>query len=76
VDKRFVPPGNQNCEVSTLTLQEEKKWRDLCQQALCEKDVDKLLKLFLALDRTAEREQRRLAKPLGRATVSPTSCTP
>ena len=48
---------------------EHEKLRDLCRQAVCEKDVNKLLKVFLELDRMTEREQRRsvLTKPLERS---------
>ena len=42
-----------------MTEQEEQRWRDLCQQAVCEKDLTKLLKIFLDLNRAAQREQRR-----------------
>jgi hypothetical protein len=52
--------------VSRLALEHEKRLRDLCRRAACETDVDKLLMLFLELDRTAERGQQRvfLARPL------------
>jgi len=52
--------------VSRLALEHEKRLHDLCQRAACETDVDKLLMLFLELDRTAERGQQRmfLARPL------------
>lgn len=35
------------------------KWRELCSDAIVEKDVNKLFKLFVELDRGSEREQRR-----------------
>jgi hypothetical protein len=46
---------------------EEQKWRDLCQQAMAENDVNRLLQIYLELDRATERQQRRSkpsAKPL------------
>ena len=36
------------------TSNREKKLRDLCRQAVSEKDVDQLLQIFLALHRVAE----------------------
>jgi hypothetical protein len=52
--------------VSRVALEYEKRLHDLCRRAACETDVDKLLMLFLELDRTAERGQQRmlLARPL------------
>jgi hypothetical protein len=41
-----------------VTLEHE-KWRKLCRQAIIENDIDKLLKIFIELDRATEREQRR-----------------
>jgi Trp operon repressor len=41
-----------------MTPQDEKKWRDLCHQAMNQNDVNQLLKIFLELDRATEREQR------------------
>jgi hypothetical protein len=38
---------------------EEQKWRALCRKAMLENDVNKLLDIFVALDRATEREQRR-----------------
>lgn len=38
-----------------MTIEEENKWRHLCQQAVCEKDVGKLLSLFLEINRLEER---------------------
>ena len=35
------------------------KWRELCSEAILEKDVNKLFRLFVELDRGSEREQRR-----------------
>lgn len=35
------------------------KWRELCSEAILEKDVNKLFRLFVELDRRSEREQRR-----------------
>jgi len=41
-----------------VTIDDE-KWRELCSEAIVEKDVNKLFKLFVELDRANEREQRR-----------------
>ena len=41
-----------------MTPQDEKHWRDLCWQAMNENNVNKLLKIFLELDRATEREQQ------------------
>lgn len=38
---------------------EDQKWRELCREAMLENDVNKLLRIFLELDRATEREQRR-----------------
>lgn len=46
-----------------MTLEEEKKWRDLCQQAICERDVSRLLSLFLEINRLEERQGRRPPQP-------------
>ena len=50
-------------------LEHEKRLHDLCRRAACETDVNKLLMLFLELDRTAEPEQQRMfsAGPLKEA---------
>lgn len=47
-----------------MTL-DHQKWRNLCQEAIREHDVNKLLRIYLKLDRMAEREQqhRSLGKP-------------
>lgn len=49
-----------------MVLAQEKRLRDLCRRAARETDVNKLLVLFLELDRTADEEQQRmfLARPL------------
>jgi hypothetical protein len=44
--------------VSAMTPQDEKHWRDLCWQAMNEHNVNKLLEIFLELDRATEREQQ------------------
>jgi len=41
-----------------MSLAQEKRLRDLCRRAARETDVNKLLVLFLELDRTAEQEQQ------------------
>jgi len=35
------------------------KWRELCSEAILEKDVNMLFRLFVELDRRSEREQQR-----------------
>ena len=49
-----------------MVLAQQKRLRDLCRRAARETDVNKLLVLFLELDRTAAEEQQRmlLARPL------------
>ena len=42
----------------TMTLENERKWRALCNEAIRENDIEKLLKIFSELDRAADREQR------------------
>lgn len=42
-----------------MTLDEEKQWRNLCQQAISERDVAKLLGLFLKINRLEERQRGR-----------------
>jgi len=48
---------------------QEKNVHDLCRQAVCEKDIDKLLQIFLTLHRMAELQPQRMtvAKPMERA---------
>jgi hypothetical protein len=41
-----------------MTEQDERKWRQLCDQAMRENDPNKLLNLFLEIDLTMEQEQR------------------
>jgi hypothetical protein len=41
--------------VGIVTLQDQ-EWRDLCREAMHEKDVNKLLMIFLELDRATEGE--------------------
>ena len=36
---------------------QDQKWRDLCWEAMHEKDVDKLLMIFLELDRATAGKQ-------------------
>ncbi|HEX4920086.1 MAG TPA: hypothetical protein VFV92_05035 [Candidatus Bathyarchaeia archaeon] len=36
---------------------QDQKWRDLCWEAMHEKDVNKLLMIFLELDRVTEGKQ-------------------
>jgi hypothetical protein len=52
--------------VKRVALEQEKRLHDLCRRAARETDVNKLLALFLELDRTAAQEQQRmfLARPL------------
>jgi hypothetical protein len=38
-------------KMSTVTLMQGEKWLDLCWEAMHEKNVDKLLMMFLELDR-------------------------
>ncbi|HTS58673.1 MAG TPA: hypothetical protein VMH03_14085 [Terriglobales bacterium] len=49
-----------------MSLAQENRLRELCRRAARETDVNKLLVLFLELDRTAEQEQQPmfLARPL------------
>lgn len=41
-----------------MTPQDEKQWRELCNEAMNENDPNKLLSIFLALDRAMNREER------------------
>jgi hypothetical protein len=41
-----------------MTEQDERKWRELCSQAMRENDACKLLNIFLEIDLTMEQEQR------------------
>jgi len=41
-----------------MTAQDEKQWRELCNEAMSENDPNKLLSIFLALDRAMNREER------------------
>jgi len=41
-----------------MTEQDERKWRELCNQAMRENDPNKLLNIFLEIDLTMEQEQR------------------
>jgi hypothetical protein len=47
-----------------MTQQDEKKWRELCNQAIAEKDLDKLLSLWMSLSRVMEEEQKQLTSGL------------
>lgn len=55
--------------MSRVASEHERRLHDLCRRAACETDVNKLLMLFLELDRTAEPEQQRIfsAGPLEEA---------
>ena len=44
-----------------MTAQDEEKWRDLCREAISQHDLDKLLKIFCALDRATGQERRKEA---------------
>jgi hypothetical protein len=48
-----------------MTEQDEKKWRELCNQAMRENDPNKLLNIFLEMDLTMEKEQL-LERSVGR----------
>jgi hypothetical protein len=41
-----------------MTERDERKWRQLCNQAMIENDPNKLLSIFLELDLAMEEEQR------------------
>lgn len=41
-----------------MTQQDESGWRELCNQAMTENDPNKLLRIYLALNRVMEEEQR------------------
>ena len=41
-----------------MTEQDERRWRQLCNQAMSEDDPNKLLNIFLELDEVMEQEQR------------------
>ncbi len=41
-----------------MTEQDERNWRQLCNQAMSENDPNKLLNIFLELDEVMEQEQR------------------
>jgi hypothetical protein len=43
-----------------MTQQDEKKWRELCNQAIAEKDLNKLLTTWLEFNRIIEQEQKRV----------------
>jgi hypothetical protein len=48
-----------------MTEQDERTWRKLCNQAMRENNLDKLLTIFLELDLAMEQEQR-VARSVGR----------
>jgi hypothetical protein len=54
-----------------MTVEEEKKWRELCNQAMSEHNPNKLLNIFLTINRLMEKEQR-LPEPFdsSRSTLS------
>jgi len=41
-----------------MTERDERKWRQLCNQAMIENDPNKLLSIFLELDLVMREEQR------------------
>jgi len=41
-----------------MTERDERKWRQLCNQAVIENDPNKLLSIFLELDLVMKEEQR------------------
>jgi hypothetical protein len=47
-----------------MTAQDEKQWRALCNEAMSENDPNKLLSIFLALDRAMNKEERLAYAPL------------
>jgi hypothetical protein len=42
-----------------MTQQDEKKWREFCNQAIAENDPGKLLQACLAVNRIMEEERKR-----------------
>jgi hypothetical protein len=48
-----------------MTELDERKWRELCNQAMRENDPNKLLNIFLEIDRTIKQEQR-VQRSIGR----------
>jgi hypothetical protein len=48
-----------------MTEQDERKWRELCNQAMRENDPNKLLNIFLEINLTMEQVQR-VQRPVGR----------
>ena len=50
------PADSNNLKTNRVAMKDE-KWRDLCWQAMHEKDVNKLLVIFLELDRATEGKQ-------------------
>lgn len=51
--------STETTKVAIVTLQDEQRWRGICRHAMRENNIDELLKIYLALDRDAEREQRK-----------------
>jgi len=48
-----------------MTEQDEREWRELCNQAMRENDPNRLLSIFLELDLVMAQEQR-VARSVGR----------
>jgi hypothetical protein len=59
----FQGPG-ERAGANTMTAQDEKQWRALCNEAMSENDPNKLLSIFLALDRAMNKEERLAYAPL------------
>jgi hypothetical protein len=60
---------------NTMTEQDEKQWRELCNEAMDENNPNKLLSVFLALDRAMAREER-LASVASRREASESTLSP
>jgi hypothetical protein len=43
--------------MASIVIRQDQEWRDLCWEAMHEKDVNKLLTIFLELDRATEGKQ-------------------
>lgn len=46
-----------------MTEQDERKWRQMCNQAISENDLDKLLNIFQELDEVMVQEERSRSVP-------------
>lgn len=42
-----------------MTQQDEKKWRELCSQAIADKDLDRLLSVWMSLSRVIKKEEEK-----------------